>query len=74
MCRYDLFNPIITCPPGTQLQRYGEADKVLSGVGDGTKRLCLPLPAKEECAVYSFGSENRYAQCRRLITGIGETA
>lgn len=64
-CRYDLFNPIVTCPPGTQLGVFGVADRVLWGVGDGAKRLCQPLPAKEPCAVYSFGSEDRWAGQRQ---------
>jgi hypothetical protein len=48
--RYDLFNPFITCPGGKQnLNRIGDS-------GDGGKWLCDDLLQREDCVVFSLGS------------------
>ena len=51
--RYDLFNPFITCPGGKQnLNRFGDS-------GDGGKWLCDDLLQKEDCVVFSLGSNGK---------------
>lgn len=54
--RYDLFPPIVTCPPSTSLTLVGEPE----GGGDGGKWLCAPLSPPDNCVVYSLGSANNY--------------
>eukprot|EP00890_Picochlorum_soloecismus_P003932 jgi/Picsp_1/453/NSC_00451-R1_protein len=60
--RYDLFNPFITCPGGKQdLNRIGDS-------GDGGKWLCDDLLQREDCVVFSLGSNGQYDFERSLLT------
>eukprot|EP00198_Chlamydomonas_reinhardtii_P005916 XP_001695252.1 predicted protein [Chlamydomonas reinhardtii] len=59
-----LFDPVISCPPGSQLLRMDPAGPVAQPeqVYDGAKWMCLPLPAPTEpgCMVMSLGSNNQF--------------
>lgn len=58
--QFDLLQPIITCPPGAQLERVGSPDPET----DGGKWLCTPLdgllPVSGPCVAYSFGSHMNF--------------
>lgn len=59
--RYDLFDPIVDCPPGMPLTRLGDP---FSYTKDGGKSLCSPgvwgKNASSPCVVYSFGSNKDF--------------
>ncbi|KAG7668114.1 hypothetical protein NADE_005159 [Nannochloris sp. 'desiccata'] len=52
--RFNLFNPIVQCPKGEQLEVFGGND-------DGAKFLCPSLLTKHTCVVYSLGSNLDYS-------------
>ncbi|KAG2428494.1 hypothetical protein HXX76_011611 [Chlamydomonas incerta] len=59
-----LFDPVISCPPGSRLLRMDPAGPVAAPqlVYDGAKWMCLPLPAPASpgCMVLSLGSNNQF--------------
>jgi hypothetical protein len=52
--RYKLFQPIISCPPGTTLYRYGRTY-------DGGKWLCSFVGHNSPCTIFSLGSKGDYS-------------
>jgi hypothetical protein len=48
LCRYDLYNPVITCPPWAPILKYG-------GSADGGKWLCTLKSLHHPCVIYSLG-------------------
>ena len=58
---YDLFQPYIKCPSGNKMMnRVGDT-------GDGGKWLCDELLQKDECVVFSLGSNGQYDFERALL-------
>lgn len=51
---YDLFQPYINCPGGKKSMRR------LGDTGDGGKWLCQDLLERDECVVFSLGSNGQY--------------
>ena len=52
--RFDPYNPILNCPPGQALARYG-------GTNDGGKVFCNISGLAPPCVVYSLGSNGDYS-------------
>jgi hypothetical protein len=52
--RYNLFQPIISCPPGTTLYRYGRTH-------DGGKWLCSFVGLGSPCTIFSLGSKGDFS-------------
>lgn len=57
---YDLFNPYIECPDGKSLQRIGDEE-------DGGKWVCADMIKKNDCVVFSLGSNGQYDFERDLL-------
>ena len=57
---YDLFNPYIDCPDGHALERVGDEE-------DGGKWLCTNMMRKNDCIVFSLGSNGQYDFERDLL-------
>ena len=51
--KYDMFNPYVGCPHGHSLQRVGDQK-------DGGKWLCTDIMKKDDCVVFSLGSDGNY--------------
>jgi FkbM family methyltransferase len=51
--RFSLFHPVVDCPPGMQLSRWGSE-------GDGGKWLCGVEKLKEKCVILSLGSNGQF--------------
>lgn len=52
--RFKMFDPFISCPPGTTLHRYG-------GSGDGGKWLCTFVASNTPCLIFSLGSRGDFS-------------
>ncbi|GIL67838.1 hypothetical protein Vafri_21106, partial [Volvox africanus] len=61
---FDLYDPVVTCPPPSKLMRLDPTGPTEhpSGWVDGAKWMCVPFPrtARPGCAVLSFGSNDQF--------------